>query len=225
MAYADNFNRAARPGPIAAVIAIHAGIGYLLVTGLGGAIIDRIIQKNPDVIDIPIDPPTPIDEPPPPQPEDSAVDPIVQVPTPPLDFNKPADFKVEPADLPQVDDFIITKIPVPMPTPGPSVAPKPSFDPVAARPRNDPSRWVTTDDYPSAEIRKGSEGTARFRLQIAANGKVESCTITRSSGSARLDEATCRNVERRAKFDPARNGENQPVAGRYESSVKWVLPE
>ena len=222
MAYVDHLDKRTRPGPIAAVVAIHAGIGYLLVTGLGGVIAERIFVENPDAVEIPLDPPPPVEDPPPQQ-NDATVDPVPQVPTPPVDFTKPVEFEVEPAKLPPFDDFVVTKIPVP--TPGPSVAPSPKFDPVAARPRNDPARWVTTDDYPASEIRKGQEGTARFRLEIAANGRVESCTITRSSGSDRLDAATCRNVERRAKFEPARNTENKAVAGRYESSVRWVLPE
>ena len=221
MAYIDQFERQNRTGPIAGVIAIHAGIGYLLVTGLAGGVFKEIIPDDFGAVEFPT---KPVEEPDDPEPvSEPAIDQKIQAPVPPLDLTIPKRIEVEPATLPSIDKLL--PIPTPKTVPIPETTPTLAFDPVAPRPRNDPARWVTTDDYPSAEIRRGNEGTARFRLEIAANGKVESCTITRSSGFERLDAATCRNVERRAKFEPARDSSDRPVAGRYESSVRWVLPQ
>ena len=68
-------------------------------------------------------------------------------------------------------------------------------------------------------------GKARFRLEIAADGRVASCTITGSSGFAALDQATCALVSKRAKFQPARGSEGQPVAATYTNAIDWQLPE
>ncbi len=68
-------------------------------------------------------------------------------------------------------------------------------------------------------------GKARFRLEIAADGRVTNCTITGSSGHSQLDAATCALVGRRAKFQPARGSEGEPVAGIYTSAIDWQLPD
>jgi protein TonB len=60
---------------------------------------------------------------------------------------------------------------------------------------------------------------------VGADGKVSSCQVTSSSGSPDLDEATCSNVTRRARFNPATDGEGQPTSGSYSGRVRWVIPE
>ena len=64
-----------------------------------------------------------------------------------------------------------------------------------------------------------------MRKLIAASGRVESCTITGSSGHPELDRATCELVARRARFDPAKDSSGAKVSGTYTSSVRWQLPE
>ena len=68
-------------------------------------------------------------------------------------------------------------------------------------------------------------GTARFRLEIAADGKVQNCTITSTSGHPELDAATCALVTRRARFDAAKDETGARTSGSYASSVRWELPE
>jgi periplasmic protein TonB len=68
-------------------------------------------------------------------------------------------------------------------------------------------------------------GKARFRLEIAADGRVTGCTITASSGHPQLDAATCALVSKRAKFQPARGSNGEPVAGTYSNAIDWQLPE
>ena len=107
-------------------------------------------------------------------------------------------------------------------TPRPTTA---VFKPIDAKPRNDPAQWVGTEDYRSNWIRQEMAGKARFRLEIAADGRVTGCTITGSSGFPALDQATCSLVSRRAKFQPARGREGQPVASTYTNTIDWRLPE
>jgi len=98
------------------------------------------------------------------------------------------------------------------------------FAPKGAAARGDMARWVTTDDYPAADLRAGHMGMVRFRLAIDANGRVTGCSIVTSSGFEGLDAATCRNVMRRARFDPARDATGDTAPGAYEGTIRWVIP-
>ncbi|MDG5749882.1 energy transducer TonB [Qipengyuania sp. XHP0211] len=226
MSYITQSNRAS-VGSIAAVVAIHAGVGALLVFGLtvSGAMPD-IITRLPakDIRDVPPPPPPP----PPPEntadPKESTVPPVF-TPVPKLDL-KPTP--------PIIDTTNLIPPPIPSPQPGRGEivlpkpappAPTPSFEPVPARPKNDPGRWLSNNDYRSSWARRELTGVARFRLEIAANGRVSNCTVTGSTGHSELDAATCSLVSKRARFEPARGGNGEPVAGSYTGSVLWQLPE
>lgn len=98
------------------------------------------------------------------------------------------------------------------------------FVPKSAKPRGNVAGWVTTSDYPTADIRAGHTGTVRFRLAIDANGRVSDCTVTQSSGFPGLDDATCRNVSKRARFDAASDAAGGRTAGTYDGTIRWVIP-
>lgn len=223
MAYLDNRRRLSL-GSVAAVVAIHGAAGVALVLGLtvSGVIDDREI-----LIGFEVDKPEPPPPPPAPEPEPSAKRPEapsrpIPIPAPPFPFPSPtAGPETTLDDLPPLP-------PVP-PGPGEGTSkveplPTPSFAPVGAAPRNDPQRWVTTDDYRGNWIRQEMTGRARFRLDIAADGRVTRCTITGSSGHPELDAATCTLVSKRARFQPARGGGGEPVAGSYANTIDWQLP-
>jgi TonB family protein len=92
-------------------------------------------------------------------------------------------------------------------------------------PKGDVSQWIRLDDYPRTALRDGHEGTVGFRLAVGSDGKVFGCTITKSSGHNDLDEATCAGMTKRAKFEAAKDGAGNKVAGSYQSRVSWKLPE
>ena len=221
MSYVDQARRPS-PASMAAVIGIHAAIGFALVAGLTiSGEMPQIINKMRvrDIADPPPPPPPPpVDEVTP----DSAAPPVF-VPQP----------KFELKPVPPVIEFtheLPPALPVPQPGTGPVIEiprpePKPSFDPVAARPRNDPSRWLSNADYRPSWTRRELSGLARFRLEIAANGKVADCRVVGSTGHSELDAATCSLITRRAKFEPARGVNGEPVTGSYTGSVLWELPE
>jgi protein TonB len=221
MAYLQHSNWRERPGAVVAVIAIHAVVGYALVNGLSFTQIIEAID-NPDAVDVtvPINPPPPEDTP---KPEAKMMDNPVVAPLPPVDVSPQRPAMDTTTIIPPLTD-IVPKV-IPSPTPGPSTRPSPALDPIAAIPRNNPANWVTADDYRPSWINSEMVGTARFRLQISADGRVDSCTITGSSGYAALDKATCELITRRARFDPARDSSGAKVGGIYSSSVRWQLPE
>lgn len=228
MAYAYANQPQNRATAIVAVAGIHAGIGALLIYGLatGGFAPPEI----PDLTagQIAIEPPPP---PPEPTPEPSTAPDTssrqVVAPVPPLPI---------PSTGPKIDTTQIILPPTPpAPRPLPRVtptlappappAPTPTLDPVAARPSNNPGGWVTQNDYRSSWVSRGYTGEVGFRLSVGASGRVESCSVTRSSGVSALDQATCQLVTRRARFDPAKNGQGRAVPGSYSNAVRWQLPD
>jgi protein TonB len=221
MAYLQHTSWKDRPGAVAGVIAVHAAIGFVLVNGL--EYVSNVIKDKPLVgteVEVPIEPP-----PPPPTDEPSAKvipeRPTV-APLPPLDLSDHS----PPADTTTIILPALPEIPriLPSATPGVDVGLKPAFDPVPARPRNDPAGWVSTSDYRSSWINREWTGTASFRVEVSADGRVANCTIVGSSGHAELDQATCDLVSRRARFDAARNARGEKTSGSYASAVRWELP-
>jgi protein TonB len=61
-------------------------------------------------------------------------------------------------------------------------------------------------------------------VEVTERGEAENCRITESSGFPRLDQATCVEVLRRAKFRPATK-DGIPVRSRYASRIRWVIPQ
>lgn len=84
-------------------------------------------------------------------------------------------------------------------------------------------RWVQSDDYRSNQ--PFDVGVVRFRLAVSALGRVTACQIVESSGIPRLDERTCKLVQRRARFEPATNANGELIASQWEQSVRWQIPE
>ncbi len=218
-------SQANRPVAIAGVIGIHAALGTLVVLGLAAGEFVQEQYSGPLPTREYRDPPPP----PPPEPQtqpDPATNSVVYTPPVPQILPPKPSFVETTLELPPMsDDIQLTVLPpAPSPTPGLGTIPEP-FKPVALSPRNDPSRWLTDRDYKSNWIRKEMFGSASFTLSVGTNGRVENCSITRSTGHAELDAATCQLVSKRARFTPAKNGLGEPVGGSFSSSIRWVLPD
>lgn len=228
MAYVDQNSRPSATGLASAVI-VQLAIGAAAITGLSVTQFVNVEKPSGPTIDFPLDPP------PPPKPEKKQreatenppeVAPPTHVPQPEiiLDTNPPIINSTDlifPPTPPQPK-------PIPTGTPKPPPAPLPAaktFDPVAAKPRNDPGHWLSDRDYRPSWARQELTGVAKFRLEISAQGKVDGCRIVGSTGHSELDDATCVLVQKRARFEPARGPNGEPVAGSYTGSVLWQLPD
>jgi protein TonB len=218
MAYADQSMSGNRVTALIIVALIHVAVGYALVTGLAYSAAKKVLQRvatidiKEEVKKLPPPPPKKLDLPPPP--------PIV---APPPKIN------VAP-QAPQRNTVSEPPPPAPPPPavivpPPPSAPPPPRFTPKGATAKGNPGNWATTNDYPSRALREEREGTTGFRVTVGPDGKVTDCSITSSSGHADLDQATCDNVRRRARFNPAMDGEGQPTTGTYSNRVRWVIPK
>ncbi|MEZ5734701.1 MAG: energy transducer TonB [Novosphingobium sp.] len=217
MAYLESKPGNRRAVAITVVALLHAAAFYGLITGLGVTYIKEVMPVF-KARNIPIDQPKP-----PPEPQPSATPDTRNIETRQPDIS---DRVLVPSDtifvpMPPAPDTVELDIPRP-PAPPP---PGPRFTPRAANPSNGPVGWVSTNDYPSRDLREGNQGLVRYSLTIGADGKVEACTVTQSSGFRGLDEATCKHVSRRARFRPATDGNGEKVTGSYAGSVRWVIPE
>ena len=92
-------------------------------------------------------------------------------------------------------------------------------------PKSNPMGWMTPDDYPAAAFRAEQEGRVSVLLSVDADGRVTDCSVTRSSGSALLDTATCSLFKRRGRFFPETDASGTPIAGVYAISRDWRLAE
>lgn len=248
MAYADQQMSGNRMIAIVIVALLHVAIGYTLVTGLAYEAAKAVVER---VTTVDVEEPEPEEEPPPPPPEEvpETAPPPVVVPQPRFDntqntLRDTTDQVIErPAEPARqvtqtcADGRVISASascgPATKTCPGGEVIPvnatcppvKPRVQPKDPQPRGNPGRWVTTNDYPSRALREEQEGVTTVRLSVDASGDVTGCTVTRSSGSSLLDDATCKNMQRRARFNPATDGEGRPTSGTYTQSVKWEIPQ
>lgn len=94
-----------------------------------------------------------------------------------------------------------------------------------ARPLRSLPGYITQDDYPAAALRDDQQGQVRITLDVGPTGRVTDCRITLSSRSASLDQATCRIMRSRARFEPAHDAKGVAVAGIYRATIAWRLPE
>lgn len=228
MTYASTARRP-NPAAMAGALGIPGAFGALLVVGLAVTVVNQPADpriKGETITETILTPPPPkTDEP---LLVNNPAAPTTSVPTTP---SRPESL---PVDL-GLDNPVIAfpgtgdlggagtgPVDFGPPATGPSASP---FDPVGARPRGNPGKWVTNNDYRSRWIMEELSGTARFTLAIDARGKVTGCTVTRSTGHAPLDAATCNLVTKRAKFEAARDGNGKAVAGSYSGTITWIIPE
>lgn len=219
MAYADQQMSGNKITALIIVALLHVVVGYALVTGLAYEAIKKVKEVT-SAVNIEEEKP-PEEPPPPPPPKDKTPPPPIVAPPPPISFTATAP-QVQTVN--QAPPIPAPPAPVALPAP-PAAPPPPRFTPKAAAPKGNPGNWATSNDYPSRALREEREGTTGFRVTVGTDGKVTDCQITRSSGSADLDDATCSNIRRRARFTPATDGDGNPTTGSYSNSIRWVIPK
>ena len=230
MAYADQQMSGNRIIAIIIVALIHIALGYLLVTGLAISAVKNVVERvtTIDVEEPP--PPEPEDEPPPPEPEN-----VPQVsPPPPVAPPPPINIAPAPPPLRTTPNIPppappVVRIPPPAPVQAPVAPPPAPPAPSKARGASPDGlgRWAARiqGDYPSSALRREESGTVTMRITIGANGRVEACSVTGSSGSSALDDAACRGMQRYARYNPALNAAGDPISDTTTQSIRYVLPE
>jgi protein TonB len=208
---------------ITIVVLMHATV--LTAVALSKMDVIRIDRDPIKVINIK-KPPVPPVEPPPPDRKQVVEEPqhVSHVTVTPPIIPTPSEtaWKVEPMPptpfppLGKVAEVTIDPAPAPPP-------PAKKLEP--ARAKANLASYVSDSDYPAAAVRAEEQGTAGFRLSVGPDGRVTDCTIIGSSGSSALDSATCRIMEKRARFTPARDSDGRVASDSVASAIRWVLPE
>jgi protein TonB len=109
--------------------------------------------------------------------------------------------------------------------PPPVVVPKAAPPPPPAEPPTEPkeiARTHTIPPYPPLSQRMGEQGTTQLACEIGTDGKPTGCTVAKTSGSPRLDEAAMGYVKDHYTWQPATR-EGKPVAGKTQLNIVWDL--
>lgn len=211
MAYAEEKISTNRMVALGLVGILHVGLGYAFVTGLALKAVKAIV--NPlESVNIKDEAPPP-DEPPPPPPKDIEIPPYVPPP--------------EVSVMSEAAPTITVQQSQPQPEPPRFTPPAPPAPPAALAPPTPATprgrgNSISEDDYPDASRRAEEQGVTRVSYTIDPTGKVVACSVTQSSGSPRLDEATCKIIIRRFRFNPATR-DGQPVSDTKTQPVRWQL--
>jgi len=229
MSYANRKQMSSnRTAAIIIVALIHIALGYALVTGLAYNVIKKAAEDL-KTFDVEEEPPPPPEEPPPPP--DQNTPPPPQIVAPPSIIQAPIQTPVI-NTTPVITPVVITpraEAPTTKSCPGGmTVAVSQACPPVksqAARAKGNLLSLFSDDDYPQSAIRNEEQGTTAVRLSIGPDGRVSDCSVTASSGSSALDNATCSILRRRARFTPAQDQGGNSISDTYSQRIRWVLPE
>jgi protein TonB len=182
-----------RIGALGASLAIVLGLCWSLATGLA----QTLAEKVPELLKAEVLPDKLPDKLPPPPPPD------LKIPPPPT--LPPPDFVIQ-SDAAVVDTITTVK--------GPA-------KPLISSPVSYGRPHQCQQNYPALSARLGEEGITSLKFTVNTDGHVSDVTISKSSGSERLDNAALGCVANWT-YHPAIK-EGQPVAIPYGANVKWQL--
>lgn len=227
MAYADQKAGSGRIVALIIVGILHVVIGYAFISGLAYKYVKKVTEDT-ETFDVEEPPPPPEEIPPPPPPPEQP-----QPQSPPPVVTPPPIVRTQ-APPPVVIQSVTTPPPAynPIPTAGPPAPPAPVAPPAppapvvskAAGAKGDPAQWITNDDYPPSALNSGDEGVTGIAWDINAQGRVENCRVTSSSGSAALDRAACSAITRRGRYSPALDQSGNAIRSSSSRRVRWQLP-
>ncbi len=90
-----------------------------------------------------------------------------------------------------------------------------------------PAEWlrgrITPDDFPNSVYRHGARFQLASRFIIGTDGRVESCSVTESSGNPDIDATTCRLIVERYRFRPARDPAGNAIREEQSRHHYWGM--
>ena len=84
---------------------------------------------------------------------------------------------------------------------------------------------ITNADYPEAAKAAGAQGGLWVQYTVMTTGRVTNCRVRRSSGNALLDSTTCRLIQERFVFRPAKDERGRPVQADLVEEHSWIMSE
>ena len=231
--YRGTADRPDKAKAIAAVVAVHAALALVILSGLNVHMVGHAVEQLTTIA---------IREPPPPPPP-------VQLPKPapkPQAAKKPEGAPAKKAE-PTPVVAPPPKLPAPSPLPAPKVAGTGATTSSGAAlagtgtgaagsgigsagggyadySRFTPARLVS--NIPNFEYARLAatgipSGSVGVTILVNAFGTVSNCRIARSSGDSSIDALVCQLTERYVRFDPARDPSGRPVAQDITYFPNW----
>jgi protein TonB len=230
--YLGTADRPDRARAVAAVIAVHALLAAVILTGLNGRVVIHAVESL-KTFDIREPPPPP---PPPPSPPSSR-------PKARLEEGA-AGKKAEPSPVVAPKP----KIPVQSPIPAAPIAGTGNATTAGAANSGmgtgagssgsgrggggtggfTPAQKITK--IPDREYRRlvsvsgMDRGTVGVAIRVTPDGRASNCRIARSSGSSEADDLMCQLTEQYIRFRPALDGSGRPVAQDVTWFPNWWRP-
>lgn len=84
---------------------------------------------------------------------------------------------------------------------------------------------IRNADYPKWAAEQRIGGTVSVAFRVETDGSVTHCSVTRSSGSARLDSYTCSLIEQRFHYRPSRDERGRPVPCTVVEDHSWIVQD
>ena len=232
--YSGTADRPDRAKAITAVIAVHAGLAAIILTGLNVRMVSQAVERL-TTINIREPPPPPPVRPPKPAPKPQQAKRPAGAPVP----------KAEPSPVvaPQ------PKLPLPSPIPAAKIAGAGSASSSGAGTsgngtgaggngngpggggysdfsRFTPARLIrnlSRGDYRLIAGGRMPAGAAMVSLLVQPSGLPSNCRIVRSSGDRYVDSALCPLIVERLRFRPALDDQGRPVPYQLQYVATWRL--
>jgi len=229
--YRATADRPDKAKAIAAVIAVHAALAAIILSGLNVRIVSEAVErlKTFDVVEPPPPPPVP----PPPA-------------TKPHQMKKPAGAPARKAEATPVV-APQPRLPIPSPIPAAKIAGTGSATTSGAGTSGTgtgaggagygpggggyggftAARRITR--IPNSEYRRLAStgivnGTVGVTIRVNTDGSVSNCRVARSSGDGSIDALMCQLTIRYIRFAPARDPSGRPVAQDVTFFPNWWKP-
>jgi len=230
--YSGTANQPDRAKAIAAVVAVHAGLAAIILTGLNVRLVTQAVERL-ETFDIRVPPPPP--------------------PNPPPPQTKPHQAKREagaPAKKAEPTPVVAppSRLPVPSPIPAAKIAGTGSAATSGAAAAGNgtgaggtgngpggggdyskftPARRISR--IPDREYRvlaaSGMQsGSVGVTIKVNTDGRVSNCRVARSSGNPYADGLMCQLTLRYIRFEPARDANGRPVAQDVTFFPNWWRP-
>jgi protein TonB len=229
--YTGTADRPDKAKAIAAVIAVHAALAAMILTGLNVRVVTAAVERLKTFTIV--EPPPPPARPPPPAPRPHQARQAAGAPA--------RKAEATPVVAPQ------PKLPVPSPIPAAKIAGTDSASSSGAGTagtgtgaggygngpggggygdfsRFTPARIVRK--IPNSEYRRISAGripygSATITFRVNPNGQMANCRVIRSSGDAYVDSMVCDAASRNMRFSPALDPSGRPVAQDMTYTPTW----
>jgi periplasmic protein TonB len=233
--YRGTADRPDQAKAIAAVVAVHVALAFIILSGLNVRMVQRAVERltTIDITEPP--PPPPVQPPPQPAPQPHAMKEAQGAPAK----------KAEPSPVVAPPP----KLPVPSPIPAAKVAGTGSAPTSGAALAgngtgaggigtgpggggNDfsgytPARRISRipdREYGALAATGLRSGNVGVTIRVNPDGSVSNCRIARSSGNSYADSLMCQLTVRYIRFDPARDPNGRPVAQDITFFPNWWKP-